>query len=303
MAIPKIANYVMPTNIVDNKTDWTLYTDKAVLLIHDMQNYFVDFYDAAGEPMCSLLKNIAALKKLCNTLDIPVVYTAQPAKQNPKDRALLTDFWGEGVKDEEKIKITPRLVPEPCDTVMTKWRYSAFQRTGLHQFMQQKNRDQLIVCGVYAHIGILTTALEAFMTDIKTFVVQDAVADFSEAEHNMALRYISQRCGSVFNLHQVKQQLLNGVDGSVVNDFSVSTALTLATLKKDVANILNVNASDISNNDNLMDWGLDSIRLMALVNDWKKYNAALEFSDLAENVTLNEWFAILSAREVANEGA
>ena len=302
MAIPKIANYVMPTNAVENKTDWTLDADKAVLLIHDMQNYFVEFYDATGEPMCSLLKNIEALKKICKAKGIPVVYTAQPAQQNPVDRALLTDFWGEGVKDEEKIKITPRLAPEAGDTVMTKWRYSAFQRTNLHRFMQEKTRNQLIVCGVYAHIGILTTALEAFMTDIKTFVIQDAVADFSAKDHDMAMQYISQRCGAVLNLNNVKQQLLSDLDGITVNAFSVPAVLTLATLKKDVANILNVNSSDITNDDNLMDWGLDSIRLMALVNDWKKYNPELEFSDLAEDVTLNQWFAILSAREVVNEG-
>ncbi len=298
MAIPKIANYAMPSAVVSNKTHWTIDANKAVLLIHDMQTYFVDFYDADGQPMQSLLDNIEALKQLCQLKGIPVVYTAQPAKQNPVDRALLTDFWGEGVKDEEKIKITPRLAPEAGDTVMTKWRYSAFARTPLHEFMRNEERNQLIVCGVYAHIGILTTSLEAFMSDIKTFVVQDAVADFSEQDHHMAMAYISQRCGAVFNLNAVKKQLLN--TAAITAD--AAPVMTLMSLRQDVANILQVTANEIDPDDNLIDWGLDSIRLMALVNEWKRFNPELEFSDLAENVNLREWLKIITQGEVIHDG-
>ncbi|RSR54738.1 2,3-dihydro-2,3-dihydroxybenzoate synthetase, partial [Acinetobacter baumannii] len=47
MSIPKIASYSMPQahEFTPNKTNWLLHTSRAVLLVHDMQQYFLDFYD------------------------------------------------------------------------------------------------------------------------------------------------------------------------------------------------------------------------------------------------------------------
>ena len=87
------------------------------------------------------------------------------------------------------------LAPAPGDHVLVKHRYSAFQRSNLEQLMRVRGRDQLLITGVYAHIGLLSTATEAFQRDIETFVAADAVADFSRADHDMALHWIARTCG------------------------------------------------------------------------------------------------------------
>ncbi|EPX7039529.1 isochorismatase family protein, partial [Acinetobacter baumannii] len=53
MSIPKIASYSMPQahEFTPNKTNWPLHTSRAVLLVHDMQQYFLDFYDLTQEPI------------------------------------------------------------------------------------------------------------------------------------------------------------------------------------------------------------------------------------------------------------
>ena len=307
MAIPRIPSYSythLMNAPLENKVQWTIEPSRSVLLIHDVQQYFLDFYDQSAEPVKTLIKNIQTLKIACKTAGIPVVYTAQPAKQSLKDRALLTDFWGEGVQDEEVIKIVEELAPAGGDQVFTKWRYSAFQRTPLHEFMRNESRDQIIICGVYAHIGILATALEAFMTDIQAFVVQDAVADFSEDEHRLALDYISGRCGYITDLNATVSALRAqlGDDSNTANErvgaspenfSSPPVGLSLAVLKSDVAESLGIDVNELDEQDNLMDWGLDSIRLMALVEKWRQVRPSLTFDQLAEGATLMQWGEVL----------
>src|SRR5690606_1526732 len=186
---------------------------------------------------------------LCRQRNIPVVYTAQPPNQKPHDRALLTDFWGTGLtSDGNMMAIVDELKPQSADIQYVKWRYSAFQRTSLLEDMREQNRDQLIICGVYAHIGILSTALEGFMRDIQAFVVADAVADFSAEEQAMALHYIAGRCGKVETLADVAKALP-----------PPRSSLSLHSMTQDLATSLKMLASDIHASDNLLDLGLDSI--------------------------------------------
>ena len=184
MAIPAIQPYNMPvqTQFPINRVSWKADPKRSVLLIHDMQQYFLNAFTPNASPLTELVKHIAILKEECKLLGIPIVYTAQPGAQNPKDRSLLTDFWGPGLKDDvSQTKIIEEVAPSEQDTVLTKWRYSAFKRSNLLESMQQQSRDQLIICGVYAHIGCLLTA-------------SDALADFSLEEHKMALKYAAGRC-------------------------------------------------------------------------------------------------------------
>ncbi|MFF7729525.1 isochorismatase family protein [Streptomyces sp. NPDC008001] len=200
MALPAIAPYPMPgaADLPPNKAGWTVDPDRAVLLVHDLQNYFLDAFEAGASPVTELLANVAAVKKGCERLGVPVVYSAQPGGQSPAERGLQQDFWGPGLPDDEHAKaIADAVAPTAADTVLTKWKYSAFVRTDLAGRMAAQGRDQLIIVGVYAHIGVMMSACDAWMRDIRPFLVADAVADFSAADHAMALRWAAAKCAVV----------------------------------------------------------------------------------------------------------
>ncbi|MGV9291312.1 isochorismatase family protein [Streptomyces sp. NPDC003719] len=197
MAMTQIQPYRMPGagDLPSAAVPWRPHPDRAVVLVHDMQRYFLRAFAAGRSPLAELVANVAKLLTAARAAGVPVMYTAQPGGMSREDRGLLSDFWGPGMGTGESDRgIVDEVAPEPGDAVLTKWRYSAFHRSDLEERLRQAGRDQLVVCGVYAHMGCLVTAVDAFSRDIQPFVVADALADLTLDDHLMALRYAADRC-------------------------------------------------------------------------------------------------------------
>ncbi|QNQ19465.1 isochorismatase [Kosakonia sp. SMBL-WEM22] len=279
MAIPKLQGYALPAaaDIPDNKVNWSFEPARAALLIHDMQDYFVNFWGDNCPMMQQVVANIAALRHFCKQHNIPVYYTAQPKEQSDEDRALLNDMWGPGLtRSPEQQQIVSELAPDEADTVLVKWRYSAFHRSPLEQMLKETGRNQLLITGVYSHIGCMTTATDAFMRDIKPFMVADALADFSREEHLMSLNYVAGRSGRVV----LTQELL-------------PLPTSKAALRELILPLLDESDEPLDD-ENLIDYGLDSVRMMALAARWRKVHGDIDFVMLAKNPTIDAWWALLA---------
>ncbi|HDM8205716.1 TPA: isochorismatase family protein [Vibrio campbellii] len=281
MAIPKIASYKIPQSetFPENTVDWKIDPKKAVVLVHDLQTYFLNFFDKTKSPVPELLENVRQVLDNARAANIPVIYTAQPANQEPNERALLTDFWGAGLTQDTDI--APEVSPQAGDIRYTKWRYSAFKKTPLLQWMQEEQRDQLIIVGVYGHIGILSTALDAFMLDIKPFVIGDAIADFSEEDHLHTLKYVAGRSGCVKSVNEFIKTMKPSDSSSV---------LSLESMRKDVADILDVDLDEVDVDENLIFLGLDSIRVMTLHSRWKALGFNVELAEMVALHTIKDWW-------------
>ncbi|RDD81302.1 isochorismatase family protein [Dyella tabacisoli] len=203
--IPRIEPYSMPARslLPINIASWKIDPQRAVLLVHDMQRYFIRPIPF-DNPRSTLLRNTAILRRRCLSLGVPTAFAAQPGGMTVSQRGLLKDFWGPGMDmDPLDRGVVDELMPSREDWLLTKWRYSAFWQSDLLQRMRNAGRDQLIICGVYAHIGVLMTAAEAFSNDIETFIVGDAIADFSLDRHLMALEYAAQCCAVIVAANEV----------------------------------------------------------------------------------------------------
>lgn len=289
MTIPNIDSYSVPNAeaLPQSRVRWRPDPARAALLIHDMQQYFLRFFDQGAQPLASVLDNIARLRRACDEAAIPVIYTAQPPEQSASERGLLNDVWGPGITAHpEAHRIVEALAPAASDLVITKYRYSAFHRTELLSELRKRGRDQLIISGVYAHIGCLLTACDAFMNDVQPFFVADAVADFSRDYHTLAVGYAAERCA----VATLTDELLGWLGKGAARDTFVRAAL---------ANVLECPEDELLPDENLFDLGLDSIRIMALVERLRARGDELTFVEVAECRTLRELELRLSSRREA----
>jgi bifunctional isochorismate lyase/aryl carrier protein len=234
MAIPAIAPYPMPTGaqLPPRIPDWRPDPHRALLLVHDMQRYFLDMFPPDESPVVELLANVERIRRAATYLGVPVVYTAQPGRVSRERRGLLHDFWGPGMSTDPAVRaITTDVAPEPGDVVLDKYRYSAFHDSRLGEILRGSGRDQILVCGVFAHIGCLVTACDAYNRDVAPFFVADAVADFSARDHSMALEYAARTCAVVLTT----DQLLAGLCARIGSVGSVGTVPPAADLFRDDA--------------------------------------------------------------------
>ena len=89
-----------------------------------------------------------------------------------------------------------------------------------------------------------------------------------------------------------------GRSGRVVmtDDLLPSVPVSKAALRELILPLLD-ETDEPMDDENLIDYGLDSVRIMALAARWRKVHGDIDFVMLAKNPTLDAWWALLS-REV-----
>ena len=72
--------------------------------------------------------------------------------------------------------------------------------------------------------------------------------------------------------------------------------LTLEQMRADIADVLEEDPALIAAGENLVDLGLDSIRIMTLAERWSQPGARVEFGELAEYPELGRWWETVQRR-------
>jgi len=209
MSIKPIAPYALPApgSWPACRAPFALEPARAALLVHDMQEYFLEPY-GEGSPLTDMIGNVRSLLGSFRALAAPVIFSAQPGEQSRAERGLLWDMWGKGIVEKPGLEgLSHRLPRSPDDLLLAKRRYSAFHGTELLELLTARGKDQLVICGVYGHIGCLASAVDAFMLGVQPFMVSDAVADFSREDHDVALRQVARTCGVVSTTSDVVKKL------------------------------------------------------------------------------------------------
>lgn len=69
----------------------------------------------------------------------------------------------------------------------------------------------------------------------------------------------------------------------------------IETLRADIAQMLRLPVEEVLDDENLMDLGLDSMRVMNLLVKWESEGLKMDFAALAEYATLGEWWNVIVA--------
>src|SRR6202012_1212941 len=68
-------------------------------------------------------------------------------------------------------------------------------------------------------------------------------------------------------------------------------------IRATIAAQLGCPAADVADDDDLIQLGLNSIRMMALAGGWRKRGLAITFAELAATPTVDSWYGLLSSHE------
>lgn len=83
----------------------------------------------------------------------------------------------------------------------------------------------------------------------------------------------------------------------------MSEPLTLDRVRSDIAELLYEEPGDVDETADLLASGLDSVRILTLLERWREAGAQVSFVELAESPTLNAWWTLLSARLAGTDDA
>lgn len=175
---------------------WEFNWDRATVLVHDMQNYFVrTLPNETRDNITSSVKEVVGTAIREGT---PIVYSGQSGDMKPEDRGLMSDFWGLGMSSHlEDTSLLKEVTHSRDSPDIYKTGYSAFSRTSLLNRIIESGNTQILICGIYTHVGILATALDAFNYGIKAFIIGDASASFNRYMQIKSLNYINDCCGKI----------------------------------------------------------------------------------------------------------
>ena len=103
----------------------------------------------------------------------------------------------------------PELDVLPGDHRVNKRRFGAFVQgsSNLHDMLQARNVDTLIITGTATNVCCESTARDAMMMNYKVIFVSDGTATFNDEEHNATLGILLAMFADVMTTDEVVQRL------------------------------------------------------------------------------------------------
>ena len=193
-----------------------LTASRTGLIVIDMQNSFCSEdggCQKAGLPVEHLKVVIEPCKRLiaiARECEVPVIYTRFCLRRDYSDGGVIIHELsphlkevGALIEDTWDVEVVDELQPSDGDRVIDKNRPSAFYAAEFEAALTELGLNSLVVCGVTTNCCVETTVRDASQRDYKTFVVADAVAEFEDDRHRIALQSMDRLFADVVTIKDV----------------------------------------------------------------------------------------------------
>ena len=164
--------------------------EKAVLLVLDMQEYFLREGSHAFVPSATAI--IPGINKLITTFvenERPIVATRHI--NTPEDAGMMAKWWRDLINPQSAHSHYINIVKTPNTIFINKTQYDAFLDSSLEDVLRQRNIEQVVTCGVMTHLCCESTARSAFMRGFEVFFTVDGTATYNEELHRASLLTLS----------------------------------------------------------------------------------------------------------------
>lgn len=190
------------------KQDTKFLPEKTVLLVLDMQRYFLDENSHAFVPSAKAIT--PRIKKLQNTYlekGLPVVQTSH--LNTTGDAGSMQRWWKDLITENNPLsKVVDELFDERIP-VVHKTQYDAFWKTDLQRRLNKAGVKQVVVTGVMTHLCCETTARAAFIRGFDVFFTVDGTATYNKMFHQSTLINLSHGFAVPIMVKEILQHLHN----------------------------------------------------------------------------------------------
>lgn len=172
-----------------NRHEMQLNAAKSVLMVIDMQRFFLDPAAPAFMPAgAAILPSVKRLVDAFRRAGRPVIFTRHVHHPNDLDSGIMGWWWAEKcLEGSPESEVHPELAPMPEEKVVLKHRYSAFYNTDLETVLRCLKVEDIVVAGVMTNMCCESTARDAYYRDFRVFFTADGTGAVSEDMHLASL--------------------------------------------------------------------------------------------------------------------
>jgi nicotinamidase-related amidase len=184
----------------------------AALVVMDYQNGIIPMVDNSEELLNTAANVIRSFREHGGTVGYVRVGFADGELDNaPATSGMAANVTAERAAmmhaDGPATQIHDAIAPEPGDIVVRKQRVGAFSTTDLHEQLQARGIDTLVLAGISTSGCVHSTVLDAFDRDYRVIVLADACADPDQDVHRFLLERVFTKRGEVIEVRQLHHLL------------------------------------------------------------------------------------------------